>query len=184
MPRIHPINPETATPELQQTLSAVKTKMGGKLPNLVTTLAQSPAALGGYLGLGNSVQNGILSPQLREQIALVVAQANGCDYCLSAHSLLGKMRGLDEQDVLQARQGQADDPKQYAALRFALTVIEQRGRITDEDLQAVRDAGYSEAEIVEITVNVAYNILTNYLNNVADTEIDFPHAPPLSSAAD
>ncbi|AFZ69316.1 carboxymuconolactone decarboxylase family protein [Deinococcus peraridilitoris] len=184
MPRISPINPETASPELQQTLYTVKSKMGGKLPNLVTTFAQSPAALNGYLGFGNGVQSGTLSPQLREQIALVVAQANGCDYCLAAHSMLGKMRGLDDQNVRQARQGQASDPKVQAALGFAQAIVEQRGRVTNMDLQAIRDAGYNDEEIVEITVNVAYNILTNYLNNVADTDIDFPHAPPLSSAAD
>lgn len=184
MPRLSPINPETASPELQNTLNAVKTRMGGKLPNLVTTLAQSPAALNGYLGFGAGVQNGALSPQLREQIALLVAQANGCDYCLAAHSTLGKMRGLSDKGVLQARQAQASDPKQQAALRFALAVLEQRGRVRDEDVRAARDAGYSDAELVEITANVAYNILTNYVNNVADTDIDFPQAQPLSGAAD
>lgn len=124
IPRVHTIDPGTASPELQSTLETVKSKMGGKLPNLVTTLAQSPAALAGYLGFGGAVQTGVLSPQLRGQISLVVAEANGCGYCLSAHSVLGKMRGLDEQAVVLARQGQAADLRQDAALRFAQAVLE------------------------------------------------------------
>lgn len=184
MARINPVNIESASPEVQDTLNGVKTKMGGKLPNLVTTVAHSPAALNGYLGFGGALQAGILSPQLREQLSLLVAQANGCDYCLSAHTMLGGMRGLDEQAIVLARQGQASDPRQGAALRFASAVIEHRGRVSDQDVQAVRDAGYTEAEIVEITANVVYNMLTNYVNNVANTDIDFPVAQPLSGAAD
>lgn len=184
MARINPLSIESANPEIQNTLNGVKTKMGGKLPNLVTTLAQSPAALNGYLGFSGALQSGTLSPQLREQLSLLVAQANGCDYCVSAHTMLGGMRGLDEQAIVQARQGQASDAKQDAALKFAAAVIERRGRVSDEDLRAVRDAGYTESEIVEITANVVYNMLTNYVNNVADTDIDFPLAEPLSGAAD
>ncbi len=184
MPRIPPIDPTSTPPEVQGTLATVKSKMGGRIPNLVRTFALSPAALNGYLGFGAGVQNGSLSPQLREQLALVVAQANGCDYCLAAHTGSAKMRGLSGEEILRNRQGQASDPRQGAALQFALAVVERRGRVSKQDVQALRDAGYSDADIIEITANVVYNILTNYVNNVADTEVDFPAAPALSSAAD
>lgn len=184
MSRVTPIDPSTASPELQDTLNTVRTKMGGRLPNLVTIFAQAPAALHGYLGFSAALQGGSLSPELRERLALVVAQANGCDYCLAAHSTLGKMRGLSEEEILLSRRGQASDSRQDAAVRFALAVVEQRGRVSEGDLAAIRGAGYSEAEIIEITANVVYNIFTNYVNNVADTDIDFPAAQPLSGAAD
>ena len=184
MPSISPIDPTNTPPETQATLETVKRKMGGRVPNLVQTLALSPAALTGYLGFGTGVQQGALSPQLREQLALVVAQANGCDYCLAAHTGGAKMQGLSAEEILLNRQGQATDPRQAAALKFALAVVVHRGRVSDQDVQALRAEGYSDAEIIEITANVAFNILTNYINNVADTEVDFPAAPVLDSAAD
>ncbi|MFK7602152.1 carboxymuconolactone decarboxylase family protein [Deinococcus sp. SM5_A1] len=184
MPHISPIDPAGTSPESQSTLETVKSKMGGRIPNLIQTLALSPAALNGYLGFGAGVQKGSLSPQLREQLALVVAQANGCEYCLAAHTGGAKRQGLSDEEILKNRQGQASDPRQATALQFALAVVERRGRVSGQDVQALRDAGYSDADIIEITANVAYNILTNYVNNVADTDIDFPAAPALESAAD
>jgi uncharacterized peroxidase-related enzyme len=155
-------------------LDAVKKQLG-VVPNLVKLVATSPAALEGYLALNGAVAKGTLNAQLRERIALAVAQYNGCDYCLSAHTYLGRnIARLSGDEMEAARAGRSSDAQADAALRFALRVAETRGQVSDGDLAAVRAAGFGEAGIVEIVVNVALNVLTNYVNNVARTDIDFP----------
>jgi uncharacterized peroxidase-related enzyme len=136
-----------------------------------------------YLGLSGALGAGRLPAKLREQIALAVAQANGCNYCLAAHSLLGSKAGLADGDVFAARRGDASEPRAHAAIRFALAVVASRGGVEDAELERVRGAGFGDDEIAEIVAHVALNVLTNYLNRVADTEIDFPTAPPLPSEA-
>jgi AhpD family alkylhydroperoxidase len=118
---------------------------------------------------------------VREQLALDIGEANRCDYCVSAHSALGKRAGLTEQDVLDGRRGVSADPKADVLLRFARTVLERRGVIEDADLAAVREAGYGDAEIAEVVAHVGLNVFTNYFNNVAGTTIEFPKAPALSA---
>lgn len=173
-PRITLVDPATATGRAGELLAAVKAKMGAT-PNLTRIMAHSPAVLEGYLGLSGALAGGVLPAKAREQLALSVGEANGCDYCVSAHSFLGKKAGLTDAAVTDARRGTGD-----ALLAFARTVLDRRGQVTDADLQAARTAGHSDAEIVEAVGHVALNVLTNFLNNVAHTPIDFPKAASLA----
>ncbi len=158
----------------QAQLEGVK-KMLGSVPNMFRITANSPAALTGYLGLNSGLAKGTLSPQTRERIALAVAQINGCDYCLSAHTYLGKnVAKLDDAEIAANRRGGSSDPKADAAVRFAAKLVEARGQVSDADVSSVKMAGYTEGEIVEIVTHVALNTLTNYLNEALDTPIDFP----------
>ncbi|SMG01735.1 carboxymuconolactone decarboxylase family protein [Burkholderia singularis] len=155
-------------------LEAVNKQLG-VVPNLFRMVGNSPAALEGYLSLMGTLGKGELSGQTRERIALAVAEINGCDYCLSAHTYLGKnVAKLDDAEITANRNGGSNDPKAAAAVLFAMKVADARGRVSDADLKAVKSAGYSDAAVVEIVLNVALNIWTNYINTVAGTEIDFP----------
>jgi len=155
-------------------LDAVKKQLG-VVPNLMKLVGNSPAALEGYLSLNAAVAKGKLNAPMRERIALAVAQYNACDYCLSAHTFLGlNVAKLSGDEIAAAREGYSSDAQADAALRFARRVAESRGQVSDSDLAALRAAGFDEAGIIEIVVNVALNVLTNYVNNVAQTEIDFP----------
>ncbi|QJW99513.1 carboxymuconolactone decarboxylase family protein [Frigoriglobus tundricola] len=178
MSRLNTVDPTRAEGKAKTLLDAVKSKMG-MVPNLTKVMANSPAALEAYLGFAGGLAGGTLPAKLKELLALDVGQANGCDYCVSAHSLLGKHAGLTADQILSGRKGTSEDPKTAAALAFARKLLATRGRATDADLAAVRDAGYTDGEITEIVAHVALNTLTNYLNNVAETEIDFPKAPPI-----
>ena len=158
----------------QPLLEAVK-KQFGSVPNLFRLAASSPAALEGYLGLSGALAKGSLPAPTRERIALAIAEINGCNYCLSAHSYIGKnLAKLDEAEIAANRNGGSNDPKADAAVRFATAVAQQRGRVSDEALRAVKLAGYDDAQLVEIVQHVALNVWTNYLNNLAQTDIDFP----------
>ena len=155
-------------------LEAVNKQLG-VVPNLFRMVGNSPAALEGYLSLMGTLGKGELSGQTRERIALAVAAINGCDYCLSAHTYLGKnVAKLDDVEITANRNGGSTDPKAAAAVLFATRVADSRGRVSDADLKAVKAAGYSDAAVIEIVLNVAFNIWTNYINTVAGTEIDFP----------
>jgi len=155
-------------------LAAVKQQLG-VVPNLMKLVGNSPAALEGYLALNGALAKGQLDVQLRERIALAVAEYNGCDYCLAAHGYLGRnVAKLSDGEIEAAREGRSADVGADAALRFARRVAETRGRVADADLAALRAAGFDEAKTIEIVVNVALNVLTNYVNNVAQTDIDFP----------
>ncbi|RKT32579.1 putative peroxidase-related enzyme [Roseovarius halotolerans] len=169
-----PASIETAPAAAQPLLEDVK-KLLGSVPNLFRITANSAAALEGYLGLNGALAKGSLDARTRERIALAVAQINGCDYCLAAHTYLGThVAKLDEAEIAANRAGQSQDEKAQAALRFAVALVNDRGRVSDADVSAVKAAGYSEAEIVEIVAHVALNTLTNYLNSALDTPIDFP----------
>jgi len=181
MPRIPAINPDTASAEQQQILASVKQGLG-LVPNLVSTLAQSPAAAHAYLGFSGALAKGSLSRQLREQIALVVGEANACDYCLAAHTLLGGKAGLSPEAVLAARTAESANPKTAAALVFARKIVTERGHVTDADVAGLRAHGFSEGDITEIVANTALNLFTNYFNHVAGTVVDFPVAPKLAAA--
>jgi uncharacterized peroxidase-related enzyme len=155
-------------------LDAVKKQLG-VVPNMMKLIGNSPAALEGYLSLNGAVAKGKLSGQLREQIALATAEYNGCDYCLSAHSYLGtNVAKLSGDEIEAARSGHSSDAQADAALGFARKVAESHGRVSDSDLASLRIAGFDDAAVIEIVVNVALNVLTNYVNNVAQTDIDFP----------
>ena len=162
-------------PEASKPLFAAVKKQLGVVPNLMKLVGHSPAALEGYLSLNGALAKGKLNVKLRESIALAVAEYNGCDYCLSAHDYLGRnVAKLNDSDIDAARDGHATDARTDAALRFARRVAESRGRVSDTEIAALRNAGFDEASVIEIVVNVALNVLTNYVNNVAQTDIDFP----------
>lgn len=164
-----------AAPTASQPMLEAVNKQLGLVPNLFRLVATSPAALEGYLGMSGALGKGLLPAATRERIALAVAEVNGCAYCLSAHTYLGKnLAKLDDAEIAANRAGASNDPKADAAVRFAVKVTEQRGHVSEHDVQAVRDAGYSDAQLVEIVQHVALNTWTNYINEVAKTEIDFP----------
>ena len=180
MSRINPINRTNADPKAQEILTAVNQALG-IIPNMVSTMAQSPAVASAYVGFSHALSQGSLSANIRERIALTVAEENSCSYCLAAHTFLGAKVGLSEEDVLNARRGTSDEPKVAAALAFATKLVEQRGQVTDADVAAVRQVGFTDGEIAEIIANVVLNIFTNYFNVAAGVEIDFPLAPELTA---
>jgi uncharacterized peroxidase-related enzyme len=171
-------------PAASQPLLQEVEKQLGTVPNLFRMVANSPAALEGYLNLSGALAKGKLPAATRERIALAVAEINGCDYCLSAHAFLGKnLAKLDDAEIAANRSGVSNDPAADAAVRFAAKVTSARGSVSDEDLNAVRQAGYDGEQIIEIVQHVALNIWTNYINKIADTEIDFPVVEARNKAA-
>jgi len=169
-----PATIESAPSASQALLQAVKGQLGS-VPNLFRMVANSPAALEGYLGLSGALRKASLPAATGERIALAVAEINRCGYCLAAHSYLGKhVAKLDESEIEANRNGTSHDEKARAAVEFAVHVTQQRGHINADNLNAVKAAGYSDAEIIEIVLHVALNTWTNYINQVAQTEIDFP----------
>ena len=155
-------------------LEAVK-KQVGSVPNLFRLVATSPAALEGYLGMSGALAKGKLPAATRERIAIAVAEINGCDYCLSAHSFFGKtLAKLSDDEISANRAGTSLDAKADVAVRFASSVARSRGHISDDELEIVRAAGYDDGQIIEIVQHVALNTWTNYINNIAETDIDFP----------
>jgi uncharacterized peroxidase-related enzyme len=174
-PRIAtPATIEDAPAKAQPLLAAVKAQLGS-VPNMFRLIATSPAALEGYLGMSGALGKGTLPAATRERIALAVAEVNGCDYCLSAHTYLGKnLARLDDAEITANRNGGSNDPKADAAVRFAATIARSRGQISNADFAAVKLAGYSDAQLIEIVQHVALNVWTNYFNNIFKTDIDFP----------
>lgn len=176
-----PATVEAAPGPAQVNLQAVHKQLG-VVPNLFRLVANSPAALEGYLGMSGALAKGSLPAQTRERIALAVAQINDCGYCLSAHSYLGKnLAKLSDAEIAANRHGGSLDPKADAAVRFSAKVVRERGHVSDSDVQAVRLAGYDDAQIVEIVQHVALNTWTNYINAVAKTAIDFPQVEALAA---
>jgi uncharacterized peroxidase-related enzyme len=164
---------EDAPAKSQPLLDAVEKQLGS-VPNLFRLVGNSPAALEGYLSL-NGALGRTLDAKTRERIALTIAQANGCDYCLSAHTYLGlNLAKIDDTEIALNRAGHSGDAKADAAVVFARKVLEARGHVSDAEIAAVRMAGFSEAQVIEIVATVALNVLTNFINNVARTDIDFP----------
>lgn len=173
MTSISAVDPASASNKAKSLFKAVEKQLGS-VPNIFKVLANSPATLEAFLQQSSALAAGALSAQLREQIALITAGQNQCDYCASAHTLLGEMAGADKQELADNLTGYSSDPKTQAALTFASRVIEQRGRLQETELAAIRHAGYSDEEIVEIIAHIGLNIFTNYFNHIAGTEIDFP----------
>lgn len=173
MPRITIPSREDAPAASQPILDAVNRQLG-IVPALFRLAATSPAALAGMTSLSGALTKA-LDVKTRERIALAVAQVNGCDYCLSAHTYLGlNLAKISPEEIALNRRGASGDPRADAAVRFAAKVARERGKVSDADVAAVKLAGFSEAQVVEIVALVAENFFTNILNNVAETEIDFP----------
>ncbi len=170
-----------ATSELKRSFKNRSLKLD-KAPRFLQLMATSPASLRAYIQADAALVRGQLTPRQREQVALAVAEINGSSYSLSAHYDAGKSLGLTHQEMQLARNATAADPKAETMLRFTRSVVLQRGEISDEDFQAMRKAGFSDAEIVEIVANIALNIFSNYFNSVAKTEVDFPLLQPGADA--
>ncbi len=162
-------------PEASRPLLEAVARQLGSAPNMFRSIALSPQALEGYLGLSGALAKGSLPAATRERIALAVAEINGCSYCLSAHTYLGRnLAKLDDAEITANRSGASNDPKADAAVRFAAKVANARGHVGDADFAAVKLAGYSDAQVIEIVQHVALNTWTNLFNEVFKTEIDFP----------
>jgi len=172
-----------ASPAASQPLLQAVERQLGSVPNLFRVVANSPAALEGYLGMMGALAKGALPAATRERIALAVAEVNGCNYCLAAHAYLGKnLAKLDDAEIAANRAGTSGDATADAAVRFAVQVARARGHVADAALQAVRAAGWTDAQVIEIVQHVALNTWTNYINEVAGTVVDFPAVPALETA--
>lgn len=166
----------------QPLLAAVQEKLG-VVPNMFRAIASSPAGLEGYLGLAGALGRDSLGARTRERIALAIAEVNQCGYCLAAHAYLGKnLAKLDDAEIARNRAGGSTDARADAAVRFAVRVAHQRGQVTDADVAAVKAAGFDDGAVIEIVLHVALNTLTNYVNLVAGTELDFPRVEALKAA--
>lgn len=179
MPRIAMPASIAETPQAsRELLQGLEKRLGSRfssLPNMFRLIGNSPATLEGYIGLNVALGKGQINAATRARIALAVANYNGCDYCNSAHSYLGKdLAQLDDAEIAANRSGWSTDAKADAAVRFALKVARKRGRVDDQDVAEVRKAGYSDGELVEIVGHVALNLLTNYINEAFETPVDFP----------
>ncbi len=173
MSYIKPIDRQQADASVSPTLDALKAKLG-KLPNLFLTLAHTPVALNAYVQLADVAGGGKLTARQREQIALAVGEANACEYCLAAHSTIGKLVGLTPGQIAEAREGRAEAPRDAALLQLARSIIAHRGHVPTAELDAFKAAGFGDGDILEVLVSVVLNIYTNYANHIARTEVDFP----------
>jgi uncharacterized peroxidase-related enzyme len=182
MPRLNPIDPAHADARVKPLLDAVHKKLG-LTPNMMKTMAASPAVLKGYLDFAGALGGAAIGARTQELIALTVAEANGCDYCLSAHTAIGGLFKIPTADLDAARDYRNADPKVAAILRFARIVVESRGNVADGDVMRLRNAGASDAEIAEVVAIAALNVFTNLFNNVAATDVDFPRVSARLAAA-
>lgn len=178
MPRLQKIQPSEATGGVREMYDDLEAQLGG-VPNIFQGLANSPAGLGGYLALDKLIAEGELGQAEQEIVRLVVSQHNGCHYCLAAHTRAGEAKGLDQEAMLDVRRGQSGDPDTRALVTFTRRVLENRGNVTDGDLADFREAGYTDAHVVEVLTIIAQKTLSNYFNHVNQTELDFPSAPSL-----
>jgi uncharacterized peroxidase-related enzyme len=173
MSRLPAIQTETASGKAKELLEAVQKKL--KItPNMTRVMANSPAVLEGYLSFSGALAGGALPPKLREKLALEIGEQNSCQYCVSAHTAIGRMVGLTDTEIDSARSASSTSGKETAALQFARELINKHGLTTDADIEAVRRAGYTDGEIAEIIAHVALNVFTNYFNNATQVEVDFP----------
>lgn len=173
MTRVQLIDSNTTTPNRQSLLEQVH-KAFGATPNMFKAVANSPAALKSMWGAFGALGSGVLGAKLGEQIAVAIADRNRCEYCLAAHTVLGKGAGVSAEDMAAAQAGRSADPKTAAALAFALKVVNNRAQLSDADFAALRSAGFDDEHIVEILAHVALNIFTNYVNVAFDVPVDFP----------
>jgi uncharacterized peroxidase-related enzyme len=174
MTRLKQVSPELATGKTKELYGVIKGKLG-VVPNMMQTMGNSSAFLQGYLNLGEALGTGTLGAKVGELIALTVAETNACNYCLSAHTYLStNLVKIDKVTIDAARNAESTDPKTDAILKFARILVDEKGQVNDSDIATLKTAGITEGEIGEIIGHVALNILTNYFNIVAKTEIDFP----------
>ena len=180
--RIKAIDPGMAKGKAKELLDAVVKKYGGA-PNSFKTMAHSPAAFQGFLDLSGTLEGGVLPFDTRYQIAIAVSELNGCPYCLSAFTAIGKGNGMRDETLAMCRTAGSTDPQVDAMLKFAAAIVRERGAVTDEDFQKVKSAGCSDEEIQEIVANVALFTFANYINLVIGTDVDFPLVAPVKQRA-
>lgn len=173
MSRITTITNETANAEQKALLDAIQSQLG-MVPNFLKVFANSPAALRAFLGLYGIANEGSLDPHTRERIALAIAQQNSCEYCVSAHTAIGRKAGLDSAEIQANRAGTSQDAKAAVAVKLARSLVEHTGEVTTAELLEARNAGYTDADIVEIITHAGLNILTNMIGKASRLEIDFP----------
>lgn len=176
MSRIQPVDPGAASDHVRALLDKVRATLG-VTPNMMKTMAVAPSVLQAYLGFSGGLHGGVLSVQLREKLALLVAESNDCEYCLAAHTAIGRSAGLKPEELLAAREGHTFDEREASALRFAASVLKGAGAVTDEEFLHAKGAGLSDAELVEVVAHVALNVFTNLFNRAMRTDVDFPRAP-------
>ncbi len=178
MARLKVVEPAEAQGETKEVYEAVQEAMGA-VPNICKGLANSPAALKALLAMDNAMRGAALTEAERHLVQLVTSQVNGCDYCLSAHTLLGRQSGLSDDMMAAARSGRSIDGREAALIRFARAVVDRRGAVSDVELNEFWQAGYTERHAVEVCAVIAQATFTNYFNHVNETELDFPQAPPV-----
>ncbi|HSB73698.1 MAG TPA: carboxymuconolactone decarboxylase family protein [Candidatus Methylomirabilis sp.] len=182
MARLSAVDPGAVKGKTKDQLARIHSALG-MTPNMMRTMAQSPALLDGYLGFSQALGGGALPATLRQQIALAVGEANRCVYCLSAHTAIGRQVGLGAGEMEAARRASSSDSRTDAALKFARLLVEKRGDVSDDDVDRLKAAGFSQGEIAEVIGHVALNIFTNYFNKAADVDVDFPRVELEQGAA-
>jgi AhpD family alkylhydroperoxidase len=182
MQRLQSINPEQATEPAKQLLETVRQAFG-VIPNTARVMANSPAVLDSFLAFSAAMSSVKIGPKLFNQVKLATSETNSCAYCASILTAVAPSAGLSPEDILAGRTGNSEDRRIKAALTFAFEVLESRGKVDDRQLAKVRDAGFDDAEIVEIVASVVLGCFTNFLNNVADTELDIPRVEPVAARA-
>lgn len=173
MARLSKVAPEAATGKVKALYGRVEGALG-LVPNMVQTMAVSPAVAEGWFALNGALSTGSLGAALGEKLALGVGEANRCDYCLSAHTAIGRSIGVSDGELEASRRLESPSAKEAAALRLAAQIVDARGAVTDEQLEVARDAGLSDGDIAEVVGHVVLNVFTNYFNRLARTEIEFP----------
>lgn len=182
MQRLNSVNPQVAQGRTKELLETVQQAFG-MVPNTAKVMANSPAVLDSFLAFSTAMAGAKIGTKLHNQVKLTTSETNSCDYCTSILSAVAPSAGLSPADILAGRTGDAEDRRTKAALTFAHNVLDTRGKVSDEQLASVREAGYGDAEIVEIVASVVLGCFTNFLNNVADTDLDVPKAEPIESCS-
>jgi alkylhydroperoxidase family enzyme len=182
MQRLNSVNPEVAEGQTKELLDTVQQTFG-MVPNTARVMANSPAVLESFLSFSQAMGNTAIGEKLHNQVKLSTSESNSCDYCTSILSAVAPDAGLTAEDILAGRTGSSEDHRTDTALKFAAAVLENGGKVSTEQLEAVREAGYGDTEIVEIVASVVLGCFTNFLNNVADTELDIPQAEPVQACA-
>src|SRR3954467_13906800 len=172
MPRLKKLEKGQGNPQANELMNTLDSNK--KLFNIFRGMANSPAVLDSYLKFSGAMGNAKLDAKQREAIALAVGQANRCEYCLSAHTAIGKGAGLDEGSIKDARQGRSKDRKTQGAVTLARAIVEKRGNVNAQDIKGARDAGLEDGELAEVVGTVVQTLFTNYFNHLNQTEVDFP----------
>ncbi len=183
MQRITALHPDTTTGKSKELFNSVQSKLG-MVPNMMRTMGNSPAVLKGYLAFSGALGESSIGAKMGELIALTVANVNGCNYCNAAHSFIGeKLVGIDLATIHSAREGNAVDTKTQAALSFAKTLVLKKGKVSEADIDLLKNVLFSDGEIAEIVAHTALNIFTNYFNNAMNVTVDFPKVELMETVA-